>query len=303
MARYRFVDYLTQLYLAGIGLLLAACHNERVPQWPTLLAVNALGLVAVHWLVVAHARRPGSRVLDAMRHLYPMAVYVVLYCEACLLDLMFVERYLDGAFLRLEERLFGCQPCVEWMARAPCVAVSELLYGAYASFYVTVLGMGIVLHVRDRSRCLHYVSVTSFVFYACFLAFIFLPVAGPPMFWMEGPGFAAAHGVPYLAMEFPAAVQRGPLYTAMRFLYGQFQVQGGAFPSSHIAAALCTLTFSWRYLRRFRLIHLVLVVLLSVSTVYCRYHYAVDVLGGAAAAALLVPLGEWLYRRVGTTRG
>jgi membrane-associated phospholipid phosphatase len=29
--------------------------------------------------------------------------------------------------------------------------------------------------------------------------------------------------------------------------------------------------------------------------VYCRYHYGVDVLAGLVAAALLIPLGNWLY--------
>jgi membrane-associated phospholipid phosphatase len=39
--------------------------------------------------------------------------------------------------------------------------------------------------------------------------------------------------------------------------------------------------------------------MLCVSTVYCGYHYAVDVLGGLAAAAVLVPLAELLYRKWG----
>jgi membrane-associated phospholipid phosphatase len=29
--------------------------------------------------------------------------------------------------------------------------------------------------------------------------------------------------------------------------------------------------------------------------VYCRYHYAVDVLAGLVAAAVLIPIGNWLY--------
>ena len=36
-------------------------------------------------------------------------------------------------------------------------------------------------------------------------------------------------------------------------------------------------------------------LLLCLSTVYCRYHYLVDVLAGLLTAAALVPLGNWLY--------
>jgi len=39
------------------------------------------------------------------------------------------------------------------------------------------------------------------------------------------------------------------------------------------------------------------VILLCLGTVYCRYHYAVDVLAGGATAAVLIPIGNWLYFR------
>lgn len=59
--------------------------------------------------------------------------------------------------------------------------------------------------------------------------------------------------------------------------------------------AVCTLWFTWRCFPRLRVAHAVLVVLLCLATVYCRYHYAVDVLAGIAAGAVLIPLGTLLY--------
>jgi len=61
--------------------------------------------------------------------------------------------------------------------------------------------------------------------------------------------------------------------------------------------ALCTVFFSFRYLRRIRYAHLGVAVLLCLSTVYCRYHYVVDVLAGLVTAAVVIPLGNWLYFR------
>jgi len=34
---------------------------------------------------------------------------------------------------------------------------------------------------------------------------------------------------------------------------------------------------------------------LVISTVYCRYHYAVDIIAGTILAFLTVPLGDKLY--------
>ena len=36
---------------------------------------------------------------------------------------------------------------------------------------------------------------------------------------------------------------------------------------------------------------------LVISTIYCRYHYAIDVIAGIILAALTVPLGDRLYDR------
>ena len=49
---------------------------------------------------------------------------------------------------------------------------------------------------------------------------------------------------------------------------------------------------------RYRYLQLGAVIFLCLSTVYCRYHYVVDVFAGVAAAALMLPLGEYLYRRL-----
>jgi membrane-associated phospholipid phosphatase len=42
----------------------------------------------------------------------------------------------------------------------------------------------------------------------------------------------------------------------------------------------------------------VLLALLAASTVYCRYHYVVDVLAGLGLAVVTVPLGDRIYDRL-----
>jgi membrane-associated phospholipid phosphatase len=62
-----------------------------------------------------------------------------------------------------------------------------------------------------------------------------------------------------------------------------------------VAVALCTVYFSFRYLRPIRYVHLAVACMLCLSTIYCRYHYVVDVLAGLLTVAVVVPLGNWLY--------
>ena len=294
---YRFVDYATQAYLLLVGILILFFHNGRVPHFHLFLLAHAAGILAVHAFVAGSARRPGNRVLSFFRHFYPLILYLFLYRESEQLNFLFVGRYLDPAFVALEERIFGFQPAVVLMNAFPHPLVSEFFYLSYFSYYVMIAGVGLALYFRRREEFWHYLAVLSFVFYVCFLAFVFLPVAGPPAFYMEIPRYLDQQRLLYYPLEFPASVTLGPFFNLMRFLYSTFETGGGAFPSSHVAAAICVLFLSWRTLPRIRLLVLAGTVALSVATVYCRYHYAVDVFAGAATAGALIPLGEWLYKR------
>ena len=301
MKSYTFVDYATQSYIALVGLLILFFHNSTVPDWPRLLGAHAAGLVVIHWLIQAHARSKKAGLLDFLRHFYPVLLYTVFFCETGLLNRMFFREYLDPIFARWEQGLFGCQPSVLLMQKLPWLAVSELFYAAYFSYYIMIGGVGIALFLRSRRQFFHYVSVVSFLFYVCYLIYIFLPVIGSRAFFHQVEGYSLPPDTQRLAVTdtYPAAVQAGVMFHVMRWVYRVFEAPGAALPSSHVAVALCTVYFSFRYLRRIRYVHLAVAILLCVSTVYCRYHYALDVLTGLAAAAVLIPAGNWLYLKFG----
>lgn len=297
MKNYTFVDYATQAYLALVGLLILFFHNSTVPGWPRLLGAHAACLLLVHWLIQAHARRKPAPLLDFLRHFYPVLLYTALFVETGLLNRMFCQEYLDPMVAQWEQALFGCQPSVLFMQKLPWLAVSELFYASYFSYYVMIAGVGIALFLRSRRQFFHYLSVISFLFYVCYLIYIFLPVIGSRVFFHQVEGYVLPDATQQLALTdaYPEAVQAGVFFRLMRWVYRVFEAPGAALPSSHVAVALCTVFFSFRYLRRIRYVHLAVVLLLCLSTVYCRYHYALDVLAGLVTAAVLIPAGNWLY--------
>jgi len=298
MKHYTFMDFATQGYLALVALLILVLHGDAVQIWVWLLAAHAVILTLVHGLILAHARHPANRVLDFLRHFYPVLLYVGFYRETGALNHMLTSTYLDPVFIRFDAALFGLQPSLAFMEYLPYWPVSEVLYIAYFSYYLMIVGVGLALYVRNRAQFFHYVSVVSFVFYVCYLVYIFTPVMGPRIFHREINGYSLPPTVqPEVVPEFPAAVQAGLFFRIMGWIYETFEAPGAAFPSSHVVVAIATLCFSFRYLRRIRFLHLLAVVLLCLSTVYCRYHYVVDVVAGVAAAAFLIPLGNRLYFR------
>lgn len=296
MKHYTFVDYATQGYISVVGFIILFLHGGTIPYWPRLLAAHALAMGLIHALIRLYAARPGNRALDFARHFYPVLIYAGLYRETGELNHLFVPGFQDPWFIHLEARIFGGQPSLEFMARLPYLPVSELFYAAYFSYYVMIAGVGLALFLRDRSQFFHYVSVVSFVFYVCYVIYIFLPVIGPRIFFREiGDYRLPADLQPALSPTFPASVQGGPFFWVMAWIYRTFEAPGAAFPSSHVAVGIATVFFSFRYLPSIRWAHLAAVILLCLATVYCRYHYVVDVAAGAAAAAILIPLANRLY--------
>lgn len=300
MKHYTFIDYATQGYIALVALLMVLLHNHTVPAWPWLVAVHLVCLALVHLLIQTAAARPANRVLDLFRHFYPVLLYAGFYRETGTLSQMLHEGHLDAVFIRLDQLVFGCQPSREFMLTFPSVWVSELFYFSYFSYYIMIGGVGLALFFRNRPAFYHYVSVVSFVFYALYLTYIFLPVIGPRIIYTDiAPFDPPPEALPVAGWTFPEPVLNGPFHQLMGVIYHYFETDGAAFPSSHVAIALVTVYFSFCYLRRIRWFHLVMAILLCLSTVYCRYHYAVDVVGGALTTAVLLPLGNWLYRRYG----
>ena len=296
MKRYTFIDYTTQAYIALIALLILFFHNQSIPGWPWLLAAHAVGMGAVHWLVQTRARHPENCVLNFVRHFYPVMLYLAFYRETGELNHLFACEFLDSFFIRLDERIFGGQPSISFMPHMPYWPVSEIFFAAYFSYYVMIVVLAIALFMRDRGQFFHYVSVLSFIFYVCYLVYIFMPVIGPRIFHLVVNGYSLPPDVqPAVLPDFPATLKAGPFFRLMSWLYDIFEAPGAAFPSSHVAAAIGMLYFSSRYLPRIRIGHSIVVVLLCLATVYCRYHYAVDVIAGILAAALLIPIGNWLY--------
>ncbi|MEI6783647.1 MAG: phosphatase PAP2 family protein [Verrucomicrobiota bacterium] len=241
------------------------------------------------------------KVLDFLRHFYPVLLYAAFFIETGSLNRMFFTDYLDPLVAQWEQQLFGCQPSVLFMAKFPWLALSELFYISYFCYYIMIAGVGLALFLRSRQQFFHYVSVVSFLFYVCYLIYILLPVIGSRAFFHQVDGYALPAATQQLAVTdaYPAAVQTGVFFQIMKWVYRVFEAPGAALPSSHVAVALCTLYFSFRYLRPIRYLHLFVVVLLCLATVYCRYHYVVDVLAGLLTAAVVIPIGNQLYFKFG----
>jgi membrane-associated phospholipid phosphatase len=175
-----------------------------------------------------------------------------------------------------EQALFGTQPSTAWIRAQPYPWLSWPFHLAYLSYYLILAGAPLGLLLSGRRRAAGDAATLIMVaFYACYSVFAFFPVAGP-------------------RYVFPLARNAATGTAVSRFtqdLLNSAGAWGTAFPSSHVAAALTAALGAWRGWRALGAVLMVLAVMLSLATVYCQFHYAVD-----ASAGALVALCVWAWR-------
>jgi membrane-associated phospholipid phosphatase len=87
----------------------------------------------------------------------------------------------------------------------------------------------------------------------------------------------------------PGLLIAGPIRALLDALEG---IRRDVFPSGHTSAILVTAFYAARFTPELVAWILPIAGLMVLSTVYLRYHYVVDVLGGALLAAVCVLLAR-----------
>lgn len=215
-----------------------------------------------------------------LSHWYPVFLLTLVYMETGLLNQIAATGYFDPFFQNLDLDLFGTQPNVWLFTRFDHVLIQELLHFFYFSYYLMPLILGGVLYFvkRDFEQFRRFVVIVCVVFYCCYLIYIFLPVEGPKAMRIE-------------------YVSSGYFFVPiMDFIYAHAEKPGAAFPSSHVAAALAILIVAFQTHKGTYWVLLPLFFGLTIATVYCFYHYVIDIIFGILTGFLLYAAGNGFFR-------
>ena len=262
--------------LAYVAVALAFNVTRGPRTWPAvvLLPAGLLLVVLVAAVLAPRGRRAGP-VGRFLAEFYPLVLTVALYTHVGLVNAAHGVSH-DALVQRWEEALFGGQPSLAWIRAFPSPALSTPMHAAYLSYYLILAGSPLGLWLKGRReparRALLLMMVT---FYVCYTAFLAFPVAGPRYVFPPAANTATAVPVAELAHRL---LQRGSAW-------------GTAFPSSHVAVALVAAACAWRGFRPQGAVLLPVAALMSLATVYCQFHYAVDAVAGAGLAAVVLIAG------------
>jgi membrane-associated phospholipid phosphatase len=185
----------------------------------------------------------------------------------------------------VDQRQFG-QLALHWRgAFGRPAAFTDVVYGAYASFYFLPIAVAVLTRLRLGPERFERVAFTLLLgFYLSFLGYFLWPAEGPR--------------VPQ-ALE-SAQLGGGLVSEAIRvFLRGAETTTLDAFPSGHTALSLLPAILASRLFPRLAPLLWIWALAIVFATVYISAHYVVDVLAGLVLAGLTLALAPPLSRLLG----
>ncbi len=278
--------------LVVVYLIVSAFYPVLKPEvfpapWLNALEHGALALAV--WFLVPMMRCSRFFVVRLLAEIYLPILFILFYPEMEHLGLVFFdfENSIDPALIGLEERIFGCQPSIEWSRIWPWAWFHELMEFAYFTYYFLAAGyIALVFRARGIAPENQWDAVRDFVrdlsvtMLICYTMYTLFPAWGPKYFKL---GFIEVDG--YIFTDL------------MHYIHNNGALLGAAFPSSHVAASMVPWWHTWVHFPRHRWWMTTIFVLLCMSTVYNRYHYVVDVFGGLVLAGLVMFAGTQLGDR------
>jgi len=244
-----------------------------------LLLVRYIGLLLLILLVRRTAERMEKRGWILFRDFLPILLIFEVYDGLGYMLHLINPSDADPLLIRIDRFLFKTDPSL-WLEKYASPFLNDLMHLAYFSFYFLPILLGIVLWAKGKRGAFNRLVLgATGAFYLCFIGYILVPAAGPRC---------------TLAQLYQVPLGGTPLTDFVRgFVATAENLQWDCFPSGHTAVALVVLWYALREERGLFYVLLPITILLLISTVYCRYHYVIDLIAGAAVAAVSIILADW----------
>jgi len=291
LRRLELVDVLTIGFMCINIVFILAVRSSIDAPWQILGGyLVCLGIAALIVTVGGPERYqvPRSRTMRVARWLqgvlrqgYPLTFFAFFFVAVTRFDTALFKSDLDPYFAAMDTFLFGSVPSSWLMIQYPSFLLSELLHFAYVAYYASIPALALWLYVKNKPAFSEFITVAMFLFYATCLTYLVLPVVGGR--------FDPAVRVLTETYRF------GPFTRIMAFIYRSSGHSGAAFPSTHVIVSIVMALTARKYAKPLALPLAIIAALVVVATVYCGYHYVVDVIAAFAYLVVLYPVGLKLH--------
>jgi membrane-associated phospholipid phosphatase len=171
-----------------------------------------------------------------------------------------------------------------WLQRFVHPFLNDLFFVFYSTYYFIALSLALVLWLQDRPAMRRYVFTLMVCYYVSYAGYFTIPAVGPR--------FAQADAYTVSLTTTPVSQTISDTINRLE------KTKCDVFPSGHTMISVAVLLVAWKRSRRTFWYLLPVATGLIIATVYCRYHYVIDLIAGTALASVSVPVGDAIYDRL-----
>jgi len=276
--------------LAALGALVALTlllWRRLADPGDSLLRFSLMGAFLAVVVFLTHPARPLPKALQVALDFYPAAFIPFVYETLGVLIAAARGRARDDLLIAADRAILGGDVTVLLQPYVRPV-LAAFFYVAYSTYYFLPIVLGAALWRKSRPEARRFIFTLSVCFYVSYAGYFTVPAYGPRT------ALADLHTVP---------LDTHPVANAINRTINELEhTKLDAFPSGHTMITVAVLIVAWRRARKLFWVLLPIALALIFSTMYCRYHYVVDVLAGIVLAFATVPLGDRLYEKLKENR-
>lgn len=201
---------------------------------------------------------------------------------------------IDDYLIKIDRFIFGFDPTIE-LYKISSPVLTELLQIVYGTFFFLPVILGVDLILGDKTNEFKYSTfIIVYGFVLSFIGYILFPAIGPrftlhnfEMNNIEMPGLFITDVLREIVNSGESIPTGTPNPASI--------VQRDAFPSGHTQMTLLVMYLSVRFKSKLKYFFLINGTLLIFATLYLRYHYVADLIGGFIFMVLTLWSGKQFY--------
>ena len=292
---YKFLSP-TDLVVIIFFVLLSVINlifSNLIEMWPILIASNFALIISI--LVLSKkANLSGSLIWKNIHYYYIIPLIFLTFKEVYVIISSIHSEDYDNLLISADRFLFGSDPTV-YLYQFANPILTEILQIAYGTFFFLPIILAVEFHLKKEYQKFHFIIFSVVLgFFLSYLGYLLFPAVGPrftlhdfDLTNIELPGLFLTN----FLREVVNAGESIPSGTLNPIAV----VQRDVFPSGHTQMTLIVMYLSIKLRSKYKLFFLIDGSLLILATVYLRYHYVVDLIGGTIFMVLTMLLGKSLY--------
>lgn len=278
---YLFLSFFTLLF------------SKSIDNWYLLISLNLILLLFVFW-ISNKASKSNSSIWENIHFYYIIPLIFLTFKEVYVIISSIHSVDYDNLLISADRFLFGTDPTV-FLYQFANPILTEVLQIAYGTFFFLPIILAIEFHLKKEYHRFHFIVFSVVLgFFLSYLGYLLFPAVGPRF---------TLHNFDTTNIEIPGIFLTNFLREVVNAgesipsgtLNPIEVVQRDVFPSGHTQMTLIVMYLSVKLKSRYKIFFLIDGSLLIIATVYLRYHYVVDLLGGILFMILTMFVGKSLF--------